>query len=93
MASPLLSSARIERPSHNRRHRSTLRQLDRWWLERTGWRTTLEFRENHSRSLEGRLLATEPMWVAEAELEGRVIAAIERSESRAWARLASIATA
>ena len=93
MASPLLSSARIERASHNRRHRSTLRQLDRRRLERVGWRTTLEFRENHSRSIEGRLLATESMWVAEAEFEGRVIAAIEHSESRAWARLASIASA
>ena len=93
MASPLLSSARIERASHNRRHRSTLRQLDRRRLERVGWRTTLEFRENHSRSIEGRLLATESIWVAEAEFEGRVIAAIEHSESRAWARLVSIASA
>jgi hypothetical protein len=93
MASPLLSRARIERASHVRRHRSTLRQLDRRWLERGGWRTTLEFRENHIRSIEGRLLGTESMWVAEAEFEGRVIAAIERSESRAWARLVSIASA
>jgi hypothetical protein len=93
MASPLLSRARIERASYNRGHRSTLRQLDRRWLERGGWRTTLEFRENHVRSIEGRLLETESMWVAEAEFEGRVIAAIERSESRAWARLVRIASA
>ena len=93
VASPLLSRARIERSSHIRRHRSPLRQIDRRWLERGGWRTTLEFRENHSRSVDGRLLATESMWVAEAEFEGRVIAATERSESRAWARLVSIASA
>jgi hypothetical protein len=93
MASPLLSRDRIERASHIRWHRSTLRQLDRRWLERAGWRTTLEFRENHIRSNGGRLLGTESMWVAEAEFEGRVIAATERSESRAWARLMSIASA
>jgi len=52
----------------------------------------LEFRENHIRSREGQLLGTESMWVAEAEFEGRVIAAIERSESRAWSRLVSIAS-
>ena len=40
---------------------------ERRQLERAGWRTTLDYRENHVRSLDGRLLRVEPVWVAEAE--------------------------
>ena len=50
-----------------RRHGAVLQPAPRRALERAGWRTTLEFRENHVRSLDGRLLRVEPVWVAEAE--------------------------
>jgi hypothetical protein len=56
-------------------------------LERAGWRTTLEFRENHVRLDNGQLIDVEPFWVAEAERDGVVIGASARSESRAWSRL------
>ena len=36
-------------------------------LERAGWRTTLDYRENHVRSVDGRLLRIEPVWIAVAE--------------------------
>ena len=36
-------------------------------LERAGWRTTLDYRENHVRSLDGRLLRVEAVWIAVAE--------------------------
>jgi hypothetical protein len=75
----------LRRPT--RRHRSSLRQLDRRALERAGWRTTLEFKENHVRMNNGRLVEVETVWVAEAEREGDTIIAAARSESRAWARL------
>ena len=71
----------------SRRHRSTLRQLDRRALERDGWRTTLEFRENHARLDTGQLIDVEPFWMAEAERDGVVISVAARSESRAWSRL------
>ena len=31
------------------------------------WRTTLDYRENHVRSVDGRLLRIEPVWIAVAE--------------------------
>jgi len=70
-----------------RQHRSTLRQIDRRALERDGWRTTLEFRENHVRLDSGQLVDVEPFWLAEAERDGAVISATARSESRVWSRL------
>jgi hypothetical protein len=36
-------------------------------LERAGWRTTLDYRENHVRGLDGQLLRVEPIWMAVAE--------------------------
>jgi hypothetical protein len=42
---------------------------DRRVLERAGWRTLLEYRENHVRDDDGTLLAVVPRWTAEAELE------------------------
>ncbi|NND74985.1 MAG: hypothetical protein HKN44_08265 [Ilumatobacter sp.] len=79
--------------SLRRRHRASLRQLDRDLLERSGWRTTLDFRENHVRSESGELLEIESVWVAEAEHVGShgVIGAHGRSESRVWAELAAAA--
>ena len=40
---------------------------DRRALERAGWRTTLEYRENHVRGRDGTLLEVVPAWTAEAE--------------------------
>ena len=60
-------------------------------LERAGWRTTLDYRENHVRGLDGRLLRVEPVWTAEAERFDRdlsvAVASAETSEG-AWAALA-----
>jgi hypothetical protein len=85
MARPFTSSRTPA--ARSRRHRSTLRQLDRRALERAGWRTILEFRENHVRLGNGQLIDVEPFWMAEAERDGAVISASARSESRAWSRL------
>lgn len=60
-------------------------------LEREGWRTTLDFRENHVRGLDGRLLRVEPVWIAEAErYVGHVeVATGEGSTAdEAWQRVA-----
>ena len=87
MARPLIS--RTTSAPQRRWHRSTLRQFDRQALERLGWRTTLEFRENHVRLGDGQLIDVEQFWTAEAERDGVVISASARSESRAWSRLQS----
>ena len=50
-----------------RRHGAVLQQVDRRDLERAGWRTTLEFRENNIRGRDGTLLQVETVWHAEAE--------------------------
>jgi len=50
-----------------RQHGAILQQADRRELERAGWRTTLEFRENNARGRDGRLLQVEEIWHAEAE--------------------------
>jgi len=44
-----------------------LQPAERRDLERAGWRTTLDYRENHVRGLDGRLLRIEPVWIAVAE--------------------------
>jgi hypothetical protein len=85
MARPFTSSRTPA--TRRRRHRSTLQQLDRRALERAGWRTTLEFRENHVRLGNGQLIDVEPFWMAEAERDGVVICASARSESRSWSLL------
>lgn len=48
-----------------------LQQPDRRDLERAGWRTTLDYRENLIRARDGRLLQVEPVWHAEAERSER----------------------
>ena len=44
-----------------------LQPAERRELERAGWRTTLDYRENHVRGLDGQLLRVEPVWIAVAE--------------------------
>lgn len=78
------------------RQHGAVRQPDRRDLERNGWRTTLEYRENHRRGRDGRLLAVTAVWCAEAERDpvarrdGRgvdVISASAGSVEGVWARL------
>jgi hypothetical protein len=54
-----------------RQHGAVLQQHDRRDLERAGWRTTLDYRENLIRGRDGRLLQVEPVWHAEAERSDR----------------------
>jgi hypothetical protein len=56
-----------QRLLRQRQHGAILQQPDRRELERCGWRTTLEFRENNVRGRDGRLLQVEEIWHAEAE--------------------------
>jgi len=56
-----------QRLLRQRQHGAVLQQADRRELERAGWRTTLEFRENNVRGRDGRLLQVEEIWHAEAE--------------------------
>ena len=53
--------------SYPRRHGPVVEPEDRRLLERAGWRTTIDYRENHVRSRTGQLLEVEPVWTAEAE--------------------------
>ncbi len=72
-----------------------LGQPDRRALERAGWRTTLEYRENHVRGRNGRLLEVVPHWVAEAErFDGTatVLTASGETADEAWANLRAVAT-
>jgi hypothetical protein len=54
-----------------RQHGAVLQQPDRRDLERAGWRTTLDYRENLIRARDGRLLQVESVWHAEAERSDR----------------------
>ena len=74
-----------------RRHGAPLEPPCRRELERAGWRTTLDFRENHVRGLDGRLLRVEPVWIAEAERyigEVEVAIAEGATADEAWELLA-----
>jgi hypothetical protein len=76
--------------SHYRRHGVSLEPADRRALERAGWRTTHEFRENHVRGRDGRLLEVEESWTAEAErFDGafQVFAVEGATADEAWAML------
>lgn len=73
-----------------RRHGTVLEPADRRALERDGWRTTLDYRENHVRGRDGRLLEVVAAWTAEAERfdGGLVVASAEgRTVEEAWANL------
>lgn len=75
------------------RRRHVQRQpFDRRELERRGWRTTLEYQENHERDGSGVLGAVDAQWRAEGEqidAAGDVIAlvAVAASPAAAWRRL------
>ena len=91
-------SASLRRPvDRARQHGPVLEPADRRALEREGWRTTLDYRENHVRSLDGQLLRVEPVWVAEAErYDGEVVVAESTGSTadEAWRQLrADIAAA
>lgn len=73
-----------------RRHGSVLGPADRRVLERSGWRTTLDYRENHVRSRDGRLLEVIAAWTAEAErFDGATtyVTAVGATPEDAWAQL------
>src|ERR687897_2508641 len=75
---------------HPRRHGVMLEPADRRALERAGWRTTLDYRENHVRGRDGRLLEVVPSWTAEAErFDGdlAVASAVATTADEAWAHL------
>lgn len=85
-----------QRLLRQRQHGAILQQRDRRELERAGWRTTLEFRENNVRGRDGRLLQVEEIWHAEAEREhgGRArsrgvdfIHATAESVDEVWSKL------
>ena len=84
-----------QRLLRQRQHGAVLQQSDRRELERIGWRTTLEFRENNTRGRDGRLLQVEEIWHAEAERDtagGRdrgvdFIHATAESVDDVWAKL------
>jgi len=82
-------SLRLSMP-RPRRHGPVLGPADRRALERSGWRTMLDYRENHVRARNGRLLEVIPAWTAEAErFDGGVsyAAASGATPEEAWARL------
>lgn len=81
-----------QRLARQRQHGAVLQQQDRRELERAGWRTTLEFRENNVRARDGRLLRVEEIWHAEAERDphGRgvdLIVATAPERDEVWALL------
>lgn len=84
-------SGGVLRPAQRaRQHGTVLQPAERRDLERAGWRTTLDYRENHVRSLDGCLLRVEAVWIASAErYEGKLsIATAEGSTAEeAWANL------
>jgi hypothetical protein len=84
-------STTMRRPEPRpRRHGVRLEPSERRELERAGWRTTLDYRENHVRGRDGRLVAVEPCWTAEAERFDRdvmVATACAATPEEAWCRL------
>ncbi|WP_420450806.1 hypothetical protein [Ilumatobacter sp.] len=75
-----------------RRQHGSDPSIDRCELERSGWRTTLEFRENAVRARSGRLEHVIEIWRAEAErveADGSTsfAAAEAMSAAAAWSRL------
>jgi hypothetical protein len=82
-----------QRLLRQRQHGAILQQADRRELERAGWRTTLDFRENNVRGRDGRLLQVEEIWHAEAERSASreravdFIHATAESVDEVWAKL------
>jgi hypothetical protein len=70
-----------------RRHGPVVEPEDRRQLERAGWRTTIDYRENHVRGRNGQLLEVEPVWTAEAErFDGQLsmASAVAATAEAAW---------
>ena len=63
----------VSHPANRRRRRhrgaaaTAIAHSDRRALELAGWRTLLEYRENHVRDQDGTLLAVVPQWTGEIE--------------------------
>jgi hypothetical protein len=70
-----------------RRHRPRIAEADRRALERAGWRTLLEYREDHLRGEQGMLLGVVQTWVAEAERAEVVVTVAARRPELAWFEL------
>jgi len=73
-----------------RRHGDCIEPADRRALERAGWRTMLDYRENHVRGRDGRLIEIHAVWIAEAErFDGTmdVASATASNPDEAWATL------
>ncbi len=72
-----------------RQHRMVLEHADRRALERAGWRTVLDYRENHVRGVDGVLVRVTPSWTAEAEwCSGAMVAsATAATAEEAWTLL------
>lgn len=75
-----------------RRQHGAVQHADRRELEHDGWRTTLEYRENHVRGRDGRLRQLHVQWQAVAErvdADGvlQVISAQGSTVDKAWSRL------
>src|SRR6185295_1217372 len=73
-----------------RRHGECIEPADRRALERAGWRTMLDYRENHVRGRDGRLVEVEAVWIAEAErFDGMMVSASAKGSTveEAWAAL------
>ena len=83
-------SLRQTAPVRPRRHGVRIEPADRRALERAGWRTTLDYRENHVRARDGRLLEVVPVWTAEAErFDGQLsfVTAMGATADVAWSDL------
>ena len=74
-----------------RRHRPRLAQADRRALERAGWRTLLDYREDHVRDEHGMLLGVVPTWVAEAERGDDLVSVTAGRPDLVWAGLRRLA--
>lgn len=82
---------RRERYRYNRQH-GAVQPADRRELEQAGWRTTLEYRENHVRGRDGRLTHVQVVWTAEAEFDHdrptpMVVSATASTVDKVWSRL------
>jgi hypothetical protein len=91
---PMVRS-RSPRVRRHRQHGVVLEQEDRRELERDGWRTTLDYRENHVRARNGQLLQVQEIWRAEAERDAaatRRRSLPERSPGRGVDVIAATAT-
>ena len=76
---------------YNRQH-GTVVPTDRQELEQAGWRTTLEYRENHVRGRDGKLAHVQVVWQAEAEFDRDrasplVVTATASTTDKVWSRL------